>query len=101
MTQELKASPPSQVSCRTFVQAECAVRQSAMAFTQQPLLRLDIAMLILATLVLVCPDCEVEKKNGLAAAHSVLLCAPMHSFSALMLDDFPPLLRAMELLFVD
>jgi len=64
---------PSHLSCRTFVHAECTVLQSPMALTQQPLLWLAVAMLMILLGTVVCTGCEVDKKNGLGAAHSAVV----------------------------
>ena len=80
---------PSHLSCRTFVQAESTVLQSPMALTQQPLLRLAVAMLILLGTV-VCTGCEVDKKNGLGAAHSAVVLYEPILFGCYYLGRYPP-----------
>ena len=80
---------PSHLSCRTFVQAETTVLQSPMALTQQPLLRLAVAMLILLGTV-VCTGCEVDKKNGLGAAHSAVVLYEPILFGCYYLGRYPP-----------
>jgi len=60
-----------------------------MALTQQPLLRLAVAMLILLGTV-VCTGCEVDKKNGLGAAHSAVVLYEPILFGCYYLGRYPP-----------